>query len=92
MNKSSKSTVLIADDQADVREALRLLLKSEGMACVAVDDPAPALQAVSEHEFACALIDLNYTRDTTSGEEGLELLEHLRQLAPEMPVVVMTAW
>ncbi|HET8553975.1 MAG TPA: sigma-54 dependent transcriptional regulator [Rhodanobacteraceae bacterium] len=92
MTSDSKPTILLADDQADVREALRLLLKAEGLASVAVDAPAAALAAIDKREFACALIDLNYTRDTTSGEEGLELLEHLRQLAPDMPVVVMTAW
>jgi DNA-binding NtrC family response regulator len=85
-------TVLLADDQAGVREALRLLLKSDGLASVAADGPAAALEALRKREFACALIDLNYTRDTTSGEEGLALLEQLRQQAPELPVVVMTAW
>ncbi len=88
----SKPTVLLADDQADVREALRLLLKSEGIASVGVADPAAALESVRKREFACALIDCNYSRDTTSGEEGLDLLERLRQLAPELPVVAMTAW
>ncbi|EIM02885.1 sigma-54-dependent transcriptional regulator [Rhodanobacter sp. 115] len=88
----SKPTVLLADDQADVREALRLLLKAEGIASVGVADPAAALEAVRKREFACALIDCNYSRDTTSGEEGLDLLERLRQLAPELPVVAMTAW
>jgi DNA-binding NtrC family response regulator len=88
----SKSTVLLADDQADVREALRLLLKAEGLASVAVADPAAVLEAVRRREFACALIDCNYSRDTTSGEEGLELLEQLRQAAPDLPVVAMTAW
>ncbi|HZX70019.1 MAG TPA: sigma-54 dependent transcriptional regulator [Rhodanobacter sp.] len=92
MPRESKPTILLADDQADVREALRLLLKSEGIASVGVADPAAALEAARKREFACALIDCNYSRDTTSGEEGLDLLEHLRQLAPELPVVVMTAW
>jgi DNA-binding NtrC family response regulator len=92
MTRDSNPTVLLADDQADVREALRLLLKSEGIASVGVADPAQALEAVRKREFACALIDCNYRRDTTSGEEGLELLVQLRQLAPELPVVVMTAW
>src|SRR5690349_5507757 len=85
-------TVLLADDQADVREALRMLLKSDGLASVATDGPAAALEALRKREFACALIDLNYTRDTTSGEEGLDLLARLREQAPELPVVVMTAW
>ncbi|HEX7341242.1 MAG TPA: sigma-54 dependent transcriptional regulator [Rhodanobacteraceae bacterium] len=92
MGTDPKSAVLIADDQADVREALRLLLKAEGMASVAVDSPLAALTALRQRAFACALIDLNYTRDTTSGEEGLTLLGHLREQAPELPVVVMTAW
>jgi DNA-binding NtrC family response regulator len=92
MAADSRSTILIADDQADVREALRLLLKAEGLASVTVADPAAALDAVRRREFACALIDCNYSRDTTSGEEGLELLEQLRQAAPELPVVAMTAW
>jgi DNA-binding NtrC family response regulator len=57
-----------------------------------VADPAAALEAARKREFACALIDCNYSRDTTSGEEGLALLEQLRQAAPELPVVAMTAW
>jgi len=85
-------TVLVADDQADVRETLRLLLKSAGLASVCVADPAAALEAAGKREFQCALIDFNYERDTTSGEEGLELLDGLQRLAPELPVVAMTAW
>lgn len=92
MTRASNPTVLLADDQPDVREALRLLLKSEGIASVGVADPAQALDAVRRREFDCALIDCNYSRDTTSGEEGLALLERLRQLAPDLPVVAMTAW
>jgi len=92
MAADSRPTILIADDQADVREALRLLLKAEGLAGVTVADPAAALEAVRRREFACALIDCNYSRDTTSGEEGLELLEQLRQAAPDLQVVAMTAW
>ncbi|MGH8183647.1 MAG: sigma-54-dependent transcriptional regulator [Rhodanobacteraceae bacterium] len=84
--------VLLADDQADIRESLRLLLKSEGIASIAAADPAAALEAAARHDFACALIDCNYSRDTTSGKEGLELLERLRERAPDTPVVVMTAW
>ncbi len=84
--------ILIADDQRDVLEALRLLLKGEGLACVVVDQPEAALEAARTREFGVALIDLNYTRDTTSGAEGLELLARLRALDPGLPVVVMTAW
>lgn len=85
-------TVLVADDQADVRETLRLLLKSADLASVCVSNPAEALDAAGKREFQCALIDFNYGRDTTSGEEGLELLDGLRRLAPDLPVVAMTAW
>ncbi|MEI7035782.1 sigma-54 dependent transcriptional regulator [Fulvimonas yonginensis] len=92
MNTKPEPTVLLADDQADVREALRLLLKSDGLASVAAESPAAALDALRKREFACALIDLNYARDTTSGDEGLQLLARLREQAPELPVVVMTAW
>ncbi|MEO7066007.1 MAG: sigma-54 dependent transcriptional regulator [Rhodanobacter sp.] len=92
MTRESNSTVLVADDQADVREALRLLLKSDGIASVGTDGPTGVLESVRRDDFDCALIDLNYTRDTTSGEEGLALLQQLRQLVPAMPVVVMTAW
>jgi len=84
--------VLVADDEPDVRETLRLLLKSAGMAMVGVANPAAALEAAGKREFACALIDFNYARGITSGEEGLELLAGLRRLAPDVPVVVMTAW
>lgn len=86
------SRILIADDQADVLQALRLLLKSEGHACVCVEGPREAVEKLRREAFDAALIDLNYTRDTTSGEEGLALLAELKKLAPELPVVVMTAW
>jgi DNA-binding NtrC family response regulator len=84
--------VLIADDQSDVRDALRLFLKSQGYAAHAVAAPAAALHAVATRHFAVALIDLNYTRDTTSGAEGLALLTDIKRSDPELPVVAMTAW
>lgn len=84
--------ILIADDQPDVLQALRLLLKSEGIACVTVATPEQALERLRTECFDAALIDLNYSRDTTSGIEGLELLAALRKLDAELPVVVMTAW
>jgi DNA-binding NtrC family response regulator len=84
--------VLIADDQRDVLEALRLLLKSEGHTCRTFGDPGAALAAVKNTAFAAALIDLNYTRDTTSGAEGLDLLKALKRAEPDLPVVAMTAW
>ncbi|WP_221028832.1 sigma-54-dependent transcriptional regulator [Actomonas aquatica] len=89
---SAAPRILIADDQPDVLEALRLLLKGEGYQIDAVKSPAAVLRAVESRDFALALIDLNYARDTTSGEEGLELLEKLQNVDANLPVVVMTAW
>src|SRR5215213_9005951 len=84
--------VLIADDQPDVLEALRLLLKGEGFVVESVSSPAAMLRAAEAMEYDAALIDLNYTRDTTSGREGLTLLAKLQVLDPTLPVIVMTAW
>jgi DNA-binding NtrC family response regulator len=90
--RSSAARVLIADDQADVLEALRLLLKSEGYQLETVSSPAGLLAAVEAREFDVVLMDLNYARDTTSGQEGLDLLNRLQALDQTLPVVVMTAW
>ena len=87
-----KPRVLIADDQPDVIEALRLLLKPEGYDIETATSPGAAIRAVGAREFDLVLIDLNYTRDTTSGTEGLELLEHLHAFDHTLPIVVMTAW
>ena len=84
--------ILIADDQADVLAALRLLLKGEGFQVETVSSPAHALAAITEKDFDAALIDLNYARDTTSGQEGLDLLARLQAVDSTLPVVVMTAW
>src|SRR4030081_2829851 len=84
--------VLIADDQADVLEALRLLLKGEGDRIEAAGSPAAILEAVDADEFDAVLMDLNYARDTTSGQEGLDLLSQLRSHDATLPIVVMTAW
>ncbi|HUO82773.1 MAG TPA: sigma-54 dependent transcriptional regulator [Gammaproteobacteria bacterium] len=86
------SRILIVDDQHDVLEALRLLLKGEPFAVETAGSPAAALARLSASGFDAVLIDLNYTRDTTSGREGLELLRAVRELEPELPVIVMTAW
>src|SRR5437899_1736796 len=88
----SEPRVLIADDQSDVLEALRLLLKAEGFTLETASSPAGVLAAVEAREFDVALIDLNYARDTTSGEEGLNLLSRIQGIDPTLPVVVMTAW
>src|SRR5215831_8589808 len=84
--------VLIADDQPDVVEALRLLLKNAGYETVAVNSPAAILQTVASQRFDLLLMDLNYTRDTTSGREGLDLLTRLQAFDGGLPIVVMTAW
>jgi len=84
--------ILVADDQADVREALRLLLKAEGYATEIVHNPAAALEAVQTNEFDVVLMDLNYQRDTTSGREGMDLLARIQAADSKLPVVVMTAW
>ncbi len=84
--------ILIADDQPDVLEALRLLLKGEGFVVETVTSAAALLRAAESAEFDAALIDLNYTRDTTSGREGLTLLGKLQAIDSTLPIVVMTAW
>src|SRR5271167_2733410 len=84
--------VLLADDQADIRDALRLLLKREGYETQAVASPAEALSAIEAREFDAVLMDLNYARDTTSGQEGLDLLTRIQMIDSTLPVVVMTAW
>jgi DNA-binding NtrC family response regulator len=84
--------VLIADDQADILEALALLLKGEGFAFEVARSPAGILAALDASEFDALLMDLNYARDTTSGAEGLDLLAHIRAADPTLPVAVMTAW
>src|SRR6202140_1182138 len=84
--------VLLADDQADIRDALRLLLKREGYETQGVASPAEALSAIESREFDAVLMDLNYARDTTSGQEGLDLLTRIQMLDSTLPVVVKTAW
>jgi DNA-binding NtrC family response regulator len=84
--------ILIADDQPDVLTALRLLLKGESYDITPASSPAAVLKVVERQELDLVLIDLNYTRDTTSGSEGLEVLSRIRALDPTLPVVVMTAW
>ena len=91
-NVLQKARVLLADDQPDVLQALRLLLKAEGCEIETTSSPAALLAAAEAREFDVALIDLNYTRDTTSGAEGLSLLSRLQSLDTPMPVIVMTAW
>jgi DNA-binding NtrC family response regulator len=84
--------ILIADDQADVLAALRLLLKGDGFVIESASSPAGVMQSVDSQELDVVLIDLNYARDTTSGSEGLDLLTRIQAVDPTLPVVVMTAW
>ena len=86
------SRVLVADDQPDVLEALRLLLKGEGYRIESAGSPAAILEAIDTREFDAVLMDLNYARDTTSGQEGLDLLSQIRGHDQMLPIVVMTAW
>jgi DNA-binding NtrC family response regulator len=82
----------VADDQPDVVAALRLLLKAEGYDVVSASSPAGVTAAIAKQDFETVLVDLNYARDTTSGEEGLDLLSQLTALDVDVPVIVMTAW
>src|ERR1700676_5229474 len=91
-SSDSAPRILIADDQADVLEALRLLLKGEGFEIESATSPAGILAALENRDFDVVLMDLNYTRDTTSGQEGLDLLTRIQAIDPNVPVVVMTAW
>jgi len=83
---------LIADDQPDVLEALHLLLKREGYQIEAVNSPKAVLERLRERDYDVLLMDLNYALDTTSGQEGLDLLARVQKLDSTLPVVVMTAW
>src|SRR5215472_10147651 len=83
---------LIADDQPDVIEALRLLLKREGYLIEAANSPRAVLERLESKDFDLLLMDLNYARDTTSGQEGLDLISRIHALDSTLPVVVMTAW
>lgn len=83
---------LIADDQPDVAMALRLLLRDAGYQTEAVTSPDAVLEAIQQRDFDLVLMDLNYARDTTSGEEGLDLITKIRKLDSTLPVVVLTGW
>jgi DNA-binding NtrC family response regulator len=88
----AEGTILIADDQPHILEALRLLLKAEGFRIETAASPAGILASLDSNSFDCVLMDLNYARDTTSGREGLDLLTQIQQIDSSLPVVVMTAW
>src|SRR5579863_8887913 len=90
--QASRTRILVADDQPDIREALRLLLKGEGFETEIVSSPTAVLSALDAREFDALLMDLNYARDTTSGQEGLDLLSNIRSRESTLPIIVMTAW
>ena len=89
---SGVPSILIADDQPDVLQALRLLLKGEGFAVETTNSPGGVLACLERSDYDVLLMDLNYTRDTTSGMEGFDLLSRIRLLDASLPVVVMTAY
>ena len=87
-----KPRILIADDREDIHKALKMLLKGRGYLAESVHHPDAVLQLLKKNSFEALLLDLNYTRDTTSGREGLDALPRIRELAPQMPVIAMTAY
>ena len=92
MPSNDAPRILVADDQRDVVEAIRLLLKPEQIRVLEASSPSGILAAIQAYDFDAALIDMNYARDTTSGREGLDLLAQIQQQDPALPVIVMTAW
>jgi DNA-binding NtrC family response regulator len=92
IDKQDKIRVLVADDQPHILEAVELLLEPQGISVECVRSPQLLLEAVSSAEYDVLLIDLNYTRDTTSGQEGLDLLARIQKYDARLPVIVMTAW
>ncbi len=90
--KKDRIRVLVADDQPHILEAVELLLEPNGMHVDCVRSPQLLLEALGQADYDVLLIDLNYTRDTTSGKEGLDLLARLQEIDPRLPVIVMTAW
>lgn len=91
-SKQEKIRVLIADDQPHILEAVELLLSPHGMHVECVRSPELVIEALGQSEYDVLLIDLNYTRDTTSGQEGLDLLARIHEIDARLPVIVMTAW
>ena len=91
-NKEEPIRVLVADDQAHILEAVELLLRPQGIEVDCVRSPQSLLEELGHREYDVLLIDLNYTRDTTSGQEGLDLLARIHEFDTRLPVIVMTAW
>jgi len=88
----ARSRILIADDQKDVLEALKLVLRGEGFEVDTAMSPGAILAAIEKQDYDAVLMDMNYTRDTTGGIEGLDLISRLRAMDGFLPILVMTAW
>lgn len=84
--------LLVADDQSHIRESLTLLLEPEGYEILEASTPAATLTAITQASFDLVLMDMNYSKDTTSGDEGIELIRQIRQQDADLPIIVMTAW
>jgi DNA-binding NtrC family response regulator len=91
-NKEESIRVLVADDQAHILEAVELLLRPQGIRVDCARSPQLLLESLGHCDYDVLLIDLNYTRDTTSGQEGLDLLARIQEFDARLPVIVMTAW
>jgi DNA-binding NtrC family response regulator len=92
MAETTPLRILIADDQQDIIDALRFLLLDEGYEVTPARSPGEALERLEASDFDLVVLDLNYTRDTTSGQEGFDLMERIRSLDPSLPVLVMTGF
>jgi DNA-binding NtrC family response regulator len=93
MRKASETyRILVADDQPSVLDALKMLLGSEGFDVEAVRSPAVVIESIAIHEYDALLLDLNYARDTTSGAEGIDLVEQIHAIDSHLPIIVMSAW
>jgi DNA-binding NtrC family response regulator len=91
-NKQERIRVLAADDQPHILEAVELLLTPHGIDVDTARSPQLVMEALGQRDYDVLLMDLNYTRDTTSGKEGLDLLTRIHEYDPRLPVIVMTAW
>src|ERR1041385_8411834 len=89
---ASSPTILVVDDNQAVLDALRFLFKQEGWRVVALGEPGRVPQTAAREGADLVLLDMNFTRDTTSGAEGIDTLKQLRASDPDLPVVLMTAW
>jgi DNA-binding NtrC family response regulator len=91
-SQSDSARLLVADDHADIRFALKMLFDEPGYQVFSAPDPTSVLAALQAQTFDIVLMDLNYTRDTTGGAEGLQLVSQIRSLDRTIPLLVMTAW